>query len=162
APVVAALERDLIAALAARAPHLLATVPAGDERSLLYLREALAVEPELDSGIAGAPLEPSSLSRLQAFLFSEAPAPPRALGDDVLRLAARGESREWVEIARIAQKEAARGVPFDRMAILLRAPQQYRAHIEEALRRAGIPARFTKGTVRPDPAGRAFVALLAC
>ena len=34
--------------------------------------------------------------------------------------------------------------------------------MEEALRRAGIPAYFSRGTARPDPAGRAFLALLAC
>jgi CRISPR/Cas system-associated exonuclease Cas4 (RecB family) len=67
-----------------------------------------------------------------------------------------------VEIARLVHREAARGVPFDRMAILLRAPAQYRAHLEEALRRAAVPAHFARGTVEPDPAGRALVALLAC
>src|SRR5436190_4399196 len=30
------------------------------------------------------------------------------------------------------------------------------------MRRAGIPAYFSRGVVRPDPAGRAFLALLAC
>ena len=44
------------------------------------------------------------------------------------------------------QAEAARGVPFDRMAVLLRSPQQYRAHLEEAFRRAGIDAYFERGT----------------
>jgi RecB family exonuclease len=34
--------------------------------------------------------------------------------------------------------------------------------IEEALRRAGVPGYFPRGTARPDPAGRAFLALLAC
>lgn len=161
-PVSGALERDLVAALARRAPAVIATVPAGDEQSLVHLGEALDVvpEPAFDEARMGA--KATSLARLKAFLFSEGPAPRGALGDDVVILSAPGESRECVEIARIAQKEAARGVPFDRMAILLRAPSQYRSHIEEALRRAGIPAHFAKGTVRPDPAGRAFVALLAC
>ncbi len=30
------------------------------------------------------------------------------------------------------------------------------------MRRAGIPAHFSRGTLRPDPAGRAFLALLEC
>jgi CRISPR/Cas system-associated exonuclease Cas4 (RecB family) len=161
-PISGLLERDLVTAMAARAPSVLATVPAGDERSLVHLRGALGIAPELRGGEDDAKGSPSSLRRLQAYLFSEAPAKVGDLGDDVVILSAPGESRECVEIARIAQKEAARGVPFDRMAILLRAPQQYRSHIEEALGRAGIPAHFAKGTVRPDPAGRAFVALLAC
>jgi CRISPR/Cas system-associated exonuclease Cas4 (RecB family) len=60
------------------------------------------------------------------------------------------------------QSEAAKGVPFDRMAVLLRAPGVYRAHLEEALRRASIPAWFARGSTRPDPSGRALLALLAC
>jgi hypothetical protein len=58
--------------------------------------------------------------------------------------------------------EARTRVPFYRMAIFLRAPSAYRAHLEEALRRAAIPAYFARGATRPDPAGRAFLALLAC
>jgi RecB family exonuclease len=34
--------------------------------------------------------------------------------------------------------------------------------MEDALRRAGVPAYFSRGTARPDPGGRAFLALLAC
>ena len=47
------------------------------------------------------------------------------------------------------------------MAILLRSPERYQPVIEDALRRAGIPAYFSRGTARPDPGGRAFLALLA-
>ena len=48
------------------------------------------------------------------------------------------------------------------MAILLRNPDRYQPVIEDALRRAKIPAYFSRGTARPDPGGRAFLALLAC
>ncbi len=48
------------------------------------------------------------------------------------------------------------------MAILLRSPDRYQPVIEDALRRAKIPAYFSRGTARPDPGGRAFLALLAC
>jgi RecB family exonuclease len=155
--VHAGLERELCAALAARSPDVLATVPEGDPRTLENLRSALGAEPEpMAPGGAG------SLRRLQAYLFSGATAPRGELGEEVVLLSAPGESRECVEIARLVQREAGRGVPFDRMAILLRAPAQYRAHLEEALRRAEVPAYFARGTVQPDPAGRAFVALLAC
>ena len=57
---------------------------------------------------------------------------------------------------------AGEGVPFDRVAILLRNPERYQPLVEEALRRAGIPSYFSRGSARPDPAGRAFLALLAC
>jgi CRISPR/Cas system-associated exonuclease Cas4 (RecB family) len=161
-PVRGALERDLLAAIAQRSPEVMATVPSGDERSLGHLREALEIEPEAALDPAREPTSPTSLRRLQDYLFSESAAPKGELGEEVIVLSAPGESRECVEIVRVVQQEAARGVPFDRMAILLRAPLQYRSHLEEALRRAGVPAFFAKGTVRPDPAGRAFVALLVC
>ena len=61
-----------------------------------------------------------------------------------------------------SSQEAARGVPFDEMAVLLRAPQTYLGLLEHAFARAGVPAWFERGTRRPDPAGRAFLALLAC
>src|SRR3989449_7741600 len=48
------------------------------------------------------------------------------------------------------------------MAVFLRSPAEYRPHLEEAFRRASIPVFFSRGTTRPDPAGRALLALLAC
>jgi CRISPR/Cas system-associated exonuclease Cas4 (RecB family) len=46
--------------------------------------------------------------------------------------------------------------------VLLHAPAQYTPHLEEALRRADIPAYFARGTARPESAGRALLTLLAC
>ena len=77
-------------------------------------------------------------------------------------LSAPGESRECVEIARRIHAAARAGMPFDRIAVLLRAPDAYRPFLVEALRRAGIPAHFARGARRPDPSGRALLALLAC
>ncbi|WP_437335547.1 PD-(D/E)XK nuclease family protein [Sorangium sp. So ce394] len=186
-PVRFALERELIEALAARSPDALATVPAGDAASLRHLEAALrsparrisltAVSAAHDGAGAASdaggdaddaddgppPGAPStSLARLQEHLFDPLTDEAPGLGDEVEILSAPGESRECVELARIALREAGRGVPFERMAILLRAPEQYRAHLVEALRRAGIPAYFAQGSVQPDPAGRALLALLAC
>ena len=45
--------------------------------------------------------------------------------------------------------EAARGVPFDEMAIVVRAPESYWGPIEQALERAKVPAWFSRGTRRP-------------
>ena len=75
---------------------------------------------------------------------------------------APGEGREAVEIVRRVLDEAARGVPFDEMAVFLRTPQQYLGLLEHACARGGVPVYFDRGTRRPDPAGRAFVALLSC
>ena len=67
-----------------------------------------------------------------------------------------------MEIARRILKEARRGVRFDEMAVFVRSPQSYFGLLEHALRRAEVPAWFDRGTRRPHPAGRAFLALLAC
>src|SRR6185436_5937128 len=66
------------------------------------------------------------------------------------------------EIARRIRILTGAGIPFDRVAVLLRDPERYQPFLEEALRRAGIPAHFSRGVMRPDPAGRAFLALLVC
>ena len=102
-----------------------------------------------------------ALARLQRGLF--APTVESGSRDASVELSsAPGESRECVEIARRVLREAAHGTPFDRMAVLAHGPERYRAHLTEALRRARIPAYFTRGTLRPDPAGRALLALLDC
>ena len=75
---------------------------------------------------------------------------------------APGEGLEAVEIARRILRLAREGVTFDQVAILLRNPERYQPMVEDALRRAGIPAHFTRGSSRPDPSGRAFLALLGC
>lgn len=150
-----AAERRLVAAIVARAPTALATVPAGDEDTLAALASVLGPATELASGGDDA------LHRVQRYLF--APANHSAqLDASVHVMSAPGESRECVEIARVVLAEAARGTPFDRMAVLLRSPEQYRVHLEEAFGRARIPIHFDRGTRKPDPSGRALLALLAC
>jgi ATP-dependent helicase/nuclease subunit B len=156
-PVHHSVESKLIAALGARATGVLATVPSGDSRTRMNLERALRVT-AVEAG--GPPASP--LGTLQRHLFAASPPQPRPAGDDVVLLSAPGEGRECVEIARRIHAEARRGVPFDRMAILLRAPGHYRTAIAEALRRAGIPGHFARGTLLPDPSGRALLALLAC
>jgi CRISPR/Cas system-associated exonuclease Cas4 (RecB family) len=157
-PVWTMLEARLVRALADAAPEMLATVPAGDGRTMDHLRKHLPRAGVVELGDA----PDSSLGRLQRSLFSAGSSTPAERGDDVVFMSAPGESRECVEIARRIVGEARAGVPFDRIAILLRSPAQYRAHLEEALRRARIPVHFASGAVEPDPAGRAFLALLAC
>ena len=103
----------------------------------------------------------SSLDSLQRYLFSDA-VPPRPEDGSVVILSTSGEALECVEIARAIHAAAAEGVPFDRMAILLRSPERHQPLILEALRRAGIPALCTLATRRPDPAGRSLLALLHC
>ncbi|MGZ3418108.1 MAG: PD-(D/E)XK nuclease family protein [Polyangiales bacterium] len=154
-----AVEADLVAELAHRAPDLLAVVPAGDARTVDHLRRASNGSLEITNA---KPTGAGTLPRLQSQLFDPQSTEHTPADEGVLVLSAPGESREAVEIARRIHRAAAEGVPFDRMAVLLRAPATHRPHIFEAFRRAGIPAHFAQGITRPDPAGRAFLALLAC
>ena len=150
-------EAEFVAALTHAATSVFAVLPAGDpqtERAYRRLGVAVSNPPLRDA--------PTALQRLQRHLFSPDP-PPRGSGDDSVQIvSAPGEGREAVEIARRIMIEARRGVPFDDIAVLLRAPQTYFGLIEHACARAGIPVWFERGTRRPDPAGRAFLALLAC
>lgn len=156
-PVTTGAEEAFVAALAARAPSVLATAAAGDEVTIARLARALDAAPERVGGAATG-----SLAALQEHLF-EPTAPPESVLDEGVRLMAwPGEARECVEIARGIQEEAARGVAFDRMAVLLHAPANYMPHLEEAFARADIPFAFSRGTIRPHPGGRALLALLGC
>ena len=64
------------------------------------------------------------------------------------------ESLEAIEIARLILDEAARGVRFQEMAVLLRTPATYATHLSSAFDRAGIRAFFVDGVPRIDPAAR--------
>jgi len=155
-PLDSEVERDLIAAVASRTPEMLAIVPDGDDSALAALTAAGGT-PE-----AIAEDETSDLARLRRFIFSADLPPVRRPRGDVRLFSAPGEGREAVEIVRRALDEAERGVPFDEMAVFLRTPQQYLGLLEHACARGGVPVYFDRGTRRPDPAGRAFLALLAC
>ena len=149
-------EASFIKEVIATAGAVIATFPSGDRETLKHLH--LHAHPHS----APAPPAPFALARLQSFLFADDSPPAGTPDDSVVLFSAPGEGREAVEIARRLLQEAARGVPFDQMAILLRAPQTYLGVLEHALDRAGIPAWFHRGTRRPDAAGRALLALLAC
>jgi ATP-dependent helicase/nuclease subunit B len=157
--ITSAAERDVVAALAETSPHVLITVPAGDDRTLRTLPPHQRVAAGVDAASPAA--APSGLERLRAHLFSDT-APLEPEPDDVRFFSAPGEGRECVEVARRILAEAARGVPFDEIAVVVRTPDTYWAPLEQALTRAGIPAWYSRGTRRPDPTGRAFLALLAC
>jgi ATP-dependent helicase/nuclease subunit B len=146
----------LLAALVERSPRVLATATTGDD-AIRSLEQTLGVTPE---DIDTAP-PTATLDRVRNWLFSSDP-PPSAPPDPALLFSAPGESFECVEIARRIRALAEQGTPFDRIAILLRNVEPYQPLVEEALRRAGIGHYFSRGAARPEPAGRAFLALLAC
>jgi ATP-dependent helicase/nuclease subunit B len=153
-PVDSYAHREFFRFLVEQAPSVFAAATSGLEE----IEAVLGVSAEdLDRG---AP--ESSLEHLRQALFSA--SPPRYASEDrrFEVFSAPGEALEAVEIARRILRMAGEGVPFDRIAILLRSPDRYQPAVEEALRRARIPAYFSRGTARPDPSGRAFLALLAC
>jgi CRISPR/Cas system-associated exonuclease Cas4 (RecB family) len=138
----AKLLRDLVDAVVARSPAVL--------------------DARLSTGSPTRSRNGRTLDRVRQSLFAEPGASEGALDESLAYFSAAGESLECVEIARRIGKYAARGVPFDRIAILLRSPERYQPLVEEALARAAIPAYFSRGVTKPDPAGRAFLALLGC
>jgi ATP-dependent helicase/nuclease subunit B len=160
-PIASQAELGFLRALATRAPEILATVPAADKVSLARVRDDLHCQIE-DLDLRPASVPEHALRRLQRNLFEESTAPTADPATAVEIFSAPGEGRECVEIARRALALAREKIPFDRMAVLLRSPEEYRANLEEAFNRAGIPVHFARGTRRPDSAGRAFYALLKC
>ena len=166
-PVRGRVPADVLGALAGRSREVVATVAAGDGESLEWLVSVLGdeavtnVDPDTD-GATG-----TALGRVQRLVFetgvdtertpSAAEAP---LSVDLF--SAAGEGQECVEIARRIRRAAAGGLAFDRIAVLVRQPTAYLPLVEDALGRAGIPAYVTRGSLHPNPAGRAFLALLAC
>ncbi len=134
--------------------------PANDlERAFVEALSAKAAGLEdVSADVSTAAPPKTALVALQRQLFQEdvtAPADPRG----VTFFSASGEALECVEIARRILVSA---LPFDSCAVLLRSPGRYQPLIEDAFRRAGIGVWFTRGTVRPDSAGRSFLALLHC
>jgi CRISPR/Cas system-associated exonuclease Cas4 (RecB family) len=157
APIESPRHEIFLKRVLAGGPGAFACVIAGDERSVLaYERNIGARETMASNG------DSSSLSRFRSFVFSAARPPSGAMDTSFELFAAPGEALEAVEIARRIRKLAGEGVRFDDVAVLLRTPERYQPFIEEALRRADVPAYFSRGTARPDTSGRAFLALLAC
>ncbi len=154
APLDSYAHREFFRRIAEQAPAVLVAVTPGSSE----FADMLGVSAEdLDEG---QPV--SSLEHLRRNLFAVSP-PKYAAEDRAFDIfSAPGEALEAVEIARRILKLAEEGLPFDRIAILLRSPDRYQPMIEDALRRARIPAYFSRGAARPDPGGRAFLALLAC
>jgi ATP-dependent helicase/nuclease subunit B len=155
-PIHSKAESEFIGALVSGSPEVLITVPSGDSKTVTALQTSET------SSIEKCATNESPLGRLREYLFSEVKPPSGNRGDQVRMFSAPGEGRECVEIARRILEEARNGTRFDQMAVLLRSPSTYSGLLDSAFRRAGIPAFFSLGTSRPDPAGRAFLAILAC
>src|ERR1035437_1318475 len=131
-PLDSFAHREFFRYLAGQSPDVFVAVTSGAEDM-----EAILGVPAED--LDGSEPE-SSLEHLRRYLFSVSP-PAYSSEDRAFDIfSAPGEALEAVEIARRILRFAEAGEPFDRMAILLRSPDRYQPVIEDALRRAGIPA----------------------
>ncbi|MGA8731065.1 MAG: PD-(D/E)XK nuclease family protein [Terracidiphilus sp.] len=154
--ITSVAEHKFLTALKARSSAVFATIADGDERSISAYR-MIADEYLADSATAT-----TSLDRVQHYVFGPTPESSYKEDGKVQFFSAPGEGRECVEIVRRIQAAAKSGMAFDHTGIALRSPQTYAPMLEAALERAGIDAYFARGVRRPDPSGRAFVALLLC
>lgn len=160
-PLASRADVEFARALLQRSAAALLTAPDGDP----WVRRLLGVLSVTRSAVHAPDHDPTPLALRRAHRHLFDPTPIDVLeGDDgsVDVLSAPGEGRECVEVARVLLRHAEAGVPFDRMAVVMRAPDLYASHLEVACRRASVPVYFGRGTRRPDPAGRAFLALLTC
>jgi CRISPR/Cas system-associated exonuclease Cas4 (RecB family) len=155
APLDSLCHQRLFEAISQQSPHVL-VVPTSSIYDFWQRSFSDDVE-ELD------PKEPlSSLDRVRRNVFADSISEAAADEAAFEIFSAPGEGLEAVEIARRILKLARSGVAFDEIAVLLRNPDRQQVLIEEALRRACVPAYMTRGSARPDPAGRALLALLSC
>ena len=172
-PLDTGVEFAFVRAVIRAARAVLITVPFGDIAALNRLKE-LQLTPEVLVQTGEA-----DLVALRRYMFAGSKLSPRTPKGDVGFFSAPGEGRECVEIARRILDEVRRGIRFDEIAVFVRSPQRYVGLLEHAFRRVrstegpapdnpevpanrGIPAYFEQGTRRPHPAGRAFLAILAC
>jgi ATP-dependent helicase/DNAse subunit B len=155
-PFQSEIEAKFLWTLVQQSPRVMMTIPMGDVSAVAQLEKRGArLQVIEESG-------ETDLTQLARYLFSKEPPPQRDRSGELVWFSAPGEGRESVEIARRILKEADRGVRFDEMAIVIRPAQQYVGLLEHALTRAGVPSYFERGTRRPDPGGRAFLAILSC
>ena len=84
---------------------------------------------------------PLALARLREDLFDPPDGAP-IKDDSVELMTAAGEAAEVRSVVRRLLREAARGVPFEEMGVLLARPQEYAPLFADLLDRLGIPHRL--------------------
>jgi RecB family exonuclease len=113
-------------------------------------------------GPLAPPPVPDGLSRLRRHLFE--PPPGGAVEDDSVSLVtAPGEAAEVRSIARRLLAEAARGVPFEDMGVVLPRPETYAPLVTDLLERIGVPHRLHPSLpLRFGRAARSLLLLFRC
>ena len=108
------------------------------------------------------PEAPLSLRRLREDLF-ESPRGVEADDGAVELLTAPGEAAEVRAIARRLLREAARGVPFEEMGVVLPRPETYAPLFSDLLEHLGIPFRLHPSLpLRFGRAARSLLLLFRC
>ena len=110
------------------------------------------------------PLPPASLARLREGLFEESRGGGLETDDGaVLLVTAPGEAAEVRAIARQLLREAARGVRFEEMGVVLPRPETYAPLFTDLLSRLGIPHRLHPSLpLRFGRAARSLLLLFRC
>lgn len=161
-PLWGAAARRFAGALTAAAPEVFLTLPEGDTATEKAAVALGAVPIPAAEGSSGEAVPDDAVASAQRHLFATRRPAPGGERRGLSVIAAPGTAAEAIEHARAFLAEAAAGVPFDRMAVLLPEPAGQASAFQEAFERAGIPAFFDAGARRPHPAGRAFLVLLDC
>jgi len=105
---------------------------------------------------------PPALRRLRERLF-EPPSGPAVEDESVELVTAPGEAAEVRAIVRRLLGEAARGVPFEEMGVVLPRPETYAPLFADLLARLGIPHRLHPSLpLRSGRAARSLLLLFRC
>ena len=163
------LEAALLAALASvtrvrRLDHLLPPSLRGEAFPTWASGEGIAPVPWSDTLLAplAASFVPPGLTRLGTSLF-EPPAGEAVEDGSVELLTAAGEAAEVKAIARRLLREAARGVSFEDMGVVLPRPDDYAALVTDLFDRTGIPFRLHPSLpLHTGRAARSLLLLLRC
>ncbi len=157
-------ERGFIEALAERLEVL--ELPEERPPRLSYRRPLRSVRTETWANTPLAPAAPATapaaLQRLRTSLFE--PLRQDTLTDDSVELrTAPGEAAEVRNIARCLIAEAARGVPFEEMAVALARPESYAPLFTDLLTRLGVPHRLHPSLpLRFGRSARSLLLLFRC
>jgi hypothetical protein len=163
------VEVDFVAALAAALPvrvlrrALPPSLRAASFRGRLAARGMAEVDWSATSLAPLAPPEPpTSLRRLREALF-EPPQGLEAKDGAVELVTGPGEAAEVRAIARRLLREAARGVPFEEMGVVLPRPETYAPLFTDLLARLGVPHRLHPSLpLRFGRAARSLLLLFRC
>jgi len=105
---------------------------------------------------------PEGLARLREALF-EPPAGDPVEDGSVTLVSAPGEAAEVRALVRRLLREAARGVPFEEMGVILPRPDTYAPLFTDLLERLGVPHRLHPSLpLRFGRAARSLLLLLRC